>query len=108
VGDNFTVRVRLSHPEYQTYLRNLTAFLSGLPSLTALQLTGWDHASQVFSFHCPKLERLLLTPFETGKEHRRFDPAICRMQRYLTLEGLTTLVSSFPRLTDLSAPVKRS
>ena len=108
VGDDFTVRIRLSQPDYQTYLRNIIAFLSGLPSLAALQLTGWDHAAHAFSFPSPRLERLLLRPFDIWLERRRFAPAICRMQRYLTLEGLTTLVSSFPCLTDLSAQVPRS
>jgi hypothetical protein len=86
--DNSTVRVRLSQPEYQTYLRNMTAFLSGLPSLVALQLTGWDHAAHVFSFQNPRLERLSLTPFEIWHQNWRLAPAICRMQRYLTREGL--------------------
>ncbi|KAK4149952.1 hypothetical protein C8A00DRAFT_46554 [Chaetomidium leptoderma] len=82
------------------YFQTITAFLSGLPSLTALQVTAWDHAQQIFSFHSSRLERLSLF---------NGDPAICcNMQAHLTLEGLAVLVSSFPRLTDLSIPLKRS
>jgi hypothetical protein len=89
------------------YFQTITGFLSSLPSLTALQVFAWDHAQHVFSFHNSKLERLLLSPIK-NQERRRFKTAICDMQQYLTLEGLKVLVSSFPRLIDLSIPVKRS
>lgn len=89
------------------YFQTITSFLSGLPSLIALQVTAWDHAQHVFSFHNLKLERLLLIPIE-NQENCRFETAICDIQQYLTLERLKVLVSSFPRLIDLSIPVKRS
>lgn len=85
------------------YFQTIATFLSGLPSLIALQVTGWDHARQIFSFHNLRLERLSLIPIESWKYQFAYG-----IQNYLTLEGLKILASSFPCLTDLSIPVKRS
>ncbi|KAK4098671.1 hypothetical protein N658DRAFT_213224 [Parathielavia hyrcaniae] len=85
------------------YFRAIETFCSGLPSLKALEVTAWDHAQHVFSFDNARLERLSLVPAET-----QFKPAACQMQQHLTLDGLKELTSSFPRLTDLSVPVKKS
>jgi hypothetical protein len=88
------------------FFQTITDFLFDLPSLTALQISGWDHSAHVFSFHSPRLERLSLTPIERG--NCQPGTANCQMQHYLTHERLALLVSSFPRLTDLSIPLKRS
>lgn len=87
------------------YFRTIADFLSGLPSLTALQIAAWDHDTRKFSFHGPRLEKLALTPVEGG-----YQPNSSRtdVQFYLTLKGLKLLVSSFPCLTDLSVSLKRS
>ncbi|KAH6856022.1 hypothetical protein B0I37DRAFT_366340 [Chaetomium sp. MPI-CAGE-AT-0009] len=85
------------------YFQTITAFLSDLPSLRALQVTTWDHARHIFSFHNSRLEKLSLVPVQ-GRPYR----FACDIQNFLTLEGLAALASSFPRLTDLSIPVKRS
>ncbi|KAK3294271.1 uncharacterized protein B0H64DRAFT_400270 [Chaetomium fimeti] len=96
-GETTTTR---SQPDY---FQTIAAFLSGLPSLTVLQVTAWDHARHTFSFHNSRLEKLSLVPVE-GRPYR----FACDLQNFLTLEGLAALVSSFPCLTDLSIPVKRS
>ena len=81
------------------YFQTIAGFLSGLPSLTALEVTEWDHASLVFTFRNPRLEKLSFLPIVIPPNKTR---------SYLTLGGLTVLVSSFPRLTDLSIQLKRS
>ncbi len=88
------------------YHKAFAAFLSGLPSLTSLEVTGWDHASHVFAFHSPRLETLSLVPIEARMY--AFSRTVDITRCCLTLEGLTTLVSSFPRLTDLSIQLRRS
>jgi hypothetical protein len=85
------------------YFQTITAFLPSLPSLVTLQITAWGHAEHLFSFHSSRLEKLSLIPVEGGRY--RF---ACDTQNFLALEGLEALASSFPGLTDLSIPVKRS
>jgi hypothetical protein len=89
------------------YFQAIETFLSGLPSLRALEVTAWDHAQHVFSFENASLERLSLMPVE-NRPKVRFKPTICDIQQCPTLDGLTVLISSFLRLTDLSIPVRRS
>ncbi|EAQ87535.1 hypothetical protein CHGG_04154 [Chaetomium globosum CBS 148.51] len=85
------------------HFQTITTFLASLTSLRTLQVIAWDHAQHLFSFGSPKLEKLALVPID-----RRDCFFACLVQNFLTLEGLATLASSFPRLTDLSIPVKRS
>jgi hypothetical protein len=89
------------------YFQAIETFLSGLPSLTALEVTAWDHAQHIFSFENANLERLSLVPAE-NRPGIRFKPTLFDIQQCPTLDGFTVLISSFPRLTDLSIPVKRS
>ncbi|KAL2257945.1 hypothetical protein VTK26DRAFT_8937 [Humicola hyalothermophila] len=89
------------------YFGGIETFLSGMPSLTALQVTGWDDAQHVFSFENANFERLSFIPVENLVGFNLWT-IICEMQQHLTLDGLAVLASSFPRLTDLSVPVKRS
>jgi hypothetical protein len=89
------------------YFQAIETCLSRLPSLTALEVTAWDHAQHVFSFENASLDRLALMPVE-NRRGARFKATICDIQQCPTLDGLTALISSFPRLTDLSVPVKRS
>ena len=88
------------------YFQAFAAFLSGLPSLTSLEVTGWDHASHVFAFHTPRLETLSLVPVEARMY--AFSRTVYNTRSCLTLEGLTALALSFPRLTDLSIQLWRS
>lgn len=85
------------------YFQTITAFLSSLPSLTALQVAAWDHARHMFSFHSSKLEKLALIPVEYWTRSISRD-----IRNFLTLRELAALASSFPRLTDLSISVRRS
>ena len=98
----FTEEVTMS--SRSGYFLSITAFLSGLPSLRGFQLTAWDHAVQIFSFDNLRLERLSLIPIK-GLEALE---AIRNLQNYLTFEGLSVLTLSFPGLTDLSIPLKRT
>ncbi|KAK4171032.1 hypothetical protein QBC36DRAFT_340737 [Triangularia setosa] len=88
------------------YYQRITRFLNSLPSLKALEITGWDHSALIFSFNCPGLQRLSLIPMsklESGA--LKCDYGI---QTHVTPEGLTALTTSFPQLTDLAVSVLRS